>query len=808
MQAVSHQGELATAKLLPSPCLPSFVESLRTKPSMPLEKGSTFAAAHYLPSLETITAEGFERVTRVAVHCFKVPIALIALVEGNRQRVRISQGLSIDEAQKLHLFFNGTSGEDVAIVPDTQLDSHWINNPAFGRGIRFYAGCCLTDTGGNQIGTFCVMDYCPRQLNASEVEVLRDLAAWVQTELNLQGGILPSDRLLTLVPDLVCTIKLNGYFHYLNPAWEKILGWNGTQLLATPYLEFIHLDDRETTQKKIESLQHRFYPEYETGSSQSSHEQLPIPNPPSSIPHKDIICFENRFRCQDGYYRWLSWHARYFPEQELVEVAIRDITELKAAEKELIQQFEQLQSVYHWADMVEKVSRASTIEEIYELSLTGLKRVLNADRAAISIFDKDGGMMFQVGQGLSGNFRRSLARYSIWPLQVSEPQPFLIPNVADALDLGEMQSHLLNEGVRACAWIPLVSQGNLIGRFGVYYDQIHKFDEEEVHLAETFADYIVFAIERKQAESALKRSQTELREKATELELTLAELRRNKTQLIQSEKMSSLGQLVAGIAHEINNPVNFIYGNLSHATDYIQDLLKLLQLYQRHYPNPDSEIQAEAEAIELDFLIYDLPKLLSSMKVGAERIQKIVLSLRNFSRMDEAEVKPVNIHEGIDSTLLILQNRLKAKPNSSGIQVIKNYGDLPLIECYPGQLNQVFMNIISNAIDAIEEKANLSKNLELNTQEPSTIRIGTELSNSNEVIIKIADNGTGIPENIQRRLFDPFFTTKPVGSGTGLGLSISYQIVAETHGGQLQCNSCVGKGTEFLIKIPLNQKNK
>ena len=775
---------------------------------MPLKKGSTFAAAYYSPSLEIPATKGLERVARVAVHSLKVPIAAIALVDGNRQWVRVSQGLSICEAQKLDLFFNCASGEDVAIVPDTQLDRRSIANPGCETGIRFYAGCCLTDTDGNHIGTFCVMDYYPRQLSASEVEILRDLAAWVQTELHLHRRILPSDHLLTLIPDLVCTIELNGYFHYLNPAWEKILGWKSADLRATPYLEFIHPDDRETTQKKIESLQHRLYPDRETASSQSSHEQLPIPHPQLPIPNKDIICFENRFRCPDGYYRWFSWYARYFPEQQFVEVAIRDITELKAAEKELIQQFEQLQSVYHWADMVEKVSRANTIEEIYELSLRGLKRVLNADRAAISIFDEDGSMMFQVGQGLSANFRRSLAKYSLWPLQVSEPQPILIPSVSDALDLGEMQSHLLNEGVCACAWIPLVSQGNLIGRFGIYYDKLRRFDEEEVHLAETFADYIVFAIERKQAESALKRSQTEIREKAAELELTLAELRRNKAQLIQSEKMSSLGQLVAGIAHEINNPVNFIYGNVAHASDYIQELLRLLDLYQKHYPNPDPEIQAEAEAMELDFLIYDLPKLLSSMKVGAERIQKIVLSLRNFSRMDEAEVKPVNIHEGIDSTLLILQNRLKPKPNSSGIQVIKNYGNLPLVECYAGQLNQVFMNIITNAIDALEEKANLSKHPELNAQEVSTIRIDTELSNSNWVIIKIADNGTGIPENIQWRLFDPFFTTKPVGSGTGLGLSISYQIVTETHGGQLQCNSCLGKGTEFLIQIPLSQKKK
>ncbi|MBF2027802.1 MAG: PAS domain S-box protein [Oscillatoriales cyanobacterium C42_A2020_001] len=304
----------------------------------------------------------------------------------------------------------------------------------------------------------------------------------------------------------------------------------------------------------------------------------------------------------------------------------------------------------------------------------------------------------------------------------------------------------------------------------------------------------------------LKNTQMQMRQKAKQLEQALLKLQRTQSQLVQNEKMLSLGQLVAGVAHEINNPVNFIYGNLSHANSYTQNLLSLVTLYQQHYPKPVPEIQEKAEEIDVEFLVEDLPKLLNSMRVGADRIQKIVASLRTFSRMDEAEVKSVNIHDGIDSTLMILQNRLKAKEHRVAIQVVKEYGNLPMVECYAGQLNQVFMNILSNAIDAVEDYL-------LNVYHPSaadaddytpTISIRTEYSNSN-VVIRIADNGIGISQPVQQRLFDPFFTTKPVGKGTGMGLSISYQIVAEKHGGTLRCVSEVGQGTEFIVQIPLYQ---
>jgi signal transduction histidine kinase len=347
-------------------------------------------------------------------------------------------------------------------------------------------------------------------------------------------------------------------------------------------------------------------------------------------------------------------------------------------------------------------------------------------------------------------------------------------------------------------------------------DLKRQVEEQTTELAQANALLKKDIIERVAVEAALRKSETQktglivsLQKQTEHLEQTLHQLQKTQAQLIQTEKMSSLGQLVAGIAHEINNPINFIYGNLSYAGQYVQDLLNLLQLYIKHHPQPVPEIQSEIEAIDLDFLKTDLPKLLGSMKVGANRIRDLVLSLRNFSRLDEAQQKFVNIHDGINSTLLILQNQLEAKAGRSGIKVIKDYGNLPPVECLGGQINQVFMNILSNAIDALEEGIAketwvMAHEEESTNYQPPTIWIRTELVGKNQVAIRIEDNGIGMTEAVRRQMFDPFFTTKPVGKGTGLGLSISYQIV-EKHGGQLKCVSAPGEGSEFVIQIPIRQ---
>lgn len=308
----------------------------------------------------------------------------------------------------------------------------------------------------------------------------------------------------------------------------------------------------------------------------------------------------------------------------------------------------------------------------------------------------------------------------------------------------------------------------------------------------------------------LEKANTELEDhvaaRTAELSDALIELQKMQAQLIQNEKMSSLGQLVAGVAHEINNPVNFIHGNLLHAQEYAEDLLRTIDLYQTANPNLDRQTQTELDAIDLDFIKGDFPKLLSSMNVGTERIHNIVKSLRHFSRVDEAEFKEADIHEGLDSTLMILHNRLKARPEHPGINVIKDYADLPKIECYAGQLNQVFMNILTNAIDALEAYARTSTEEQQQT-DPPTIWIKTQQLNADWVSIHIINNGPPIPAEIQSRLFDPFFTTKPIGQGTGLGLSISYQIIVDKHKGTLKCESQPGRGTAFIIEIPTRQGN-
>ena len=309
-------------------------------------------------------------------------------------------------------------------------------------------------------------------------------------------------------------------------------------------------------------------------------------------------------------------------------------------------------------------------------------------------------------------------------------------------------------------------------------------------------------------EQSRQTQEQRVKERTHDLTEALQKLRQTQSQLIQNEKMSSLGQLVAGIAHEVNNPVNFIHGNLKHAEEYSMNLLGLIHLYQQQYPHPTAVVQTYIDGIDLDFIEEDLPKLLASMQMGTERIREIVLSLRNFSRLDEAEMKPVDIHEGIENTLLILNNRLKQR-----IHLIKEYGDVPLVECYPAQLNQVFMNLIANAIDALEECnvadaecRMIDAQSSIYNSQPSapTITIRTGQVDQYHVSIQICDDGPGISPENQAKLFDPFFTTKSVGKGTGLGLSICYQII-EKHQGAIKVISKMGQGTEFEILLPVNK---
>jgi len=315
-----------------------------------------------------------------------------------------------------------------------------------------------------------------------------------------------------------------------------------------------------------------------------------------------------------------------------------------------------------------------------------------------------------------------------------------------------------------------------------------------------------FKVQNEQLKSLTEDLEQRVEERTAQLKDSLSQLQQAQIQLIQSEKMSSLGELVAGVAHEINNPVGFIAGNISMAMEYTEDIFEHLKLYQKQFTDPGDTIAEHAEDIELDYLMEDLPNMLSSMESGIERIRNISLSLRNFSRSDSNTCTDLDIHEGLESTLMILRHRLKANDQRPEIQINKHYGDVPIVNCYAGPLNQVFMNLLANAVDALDEQnENEHKSYDDLRENPNEITLTTKVISGGKVEIKIADNGPGIPEDKIKEIFSPFVTTKPVGKGTGLGLSISHSIVVEKHKGFLGCNSEFGKGTEFIIQVPVKQ---
>ncbi|MGF1536286.1 MAG: GAF domain-containing protein [Elainellaceae cyanobacterium] len=493
---------------------------------------------------------------------------------------------------------------------------------------------------------------------------------------------------------------------------------------------------------------------------------------------------------------------------------IEDVTERKIAEDLLNQSRETFQKLAKQKGLLNQISaqiRKSLKPEVIQKTMVHeIRQLLNADRVVIYRFEADWRGLVVVESVVQpwcstlGNIGADDCFAEEYAELYRQGRVEAIPDV-EAADIEACHKDFLRQlGVRANLIVPILDQRKLWGLLITHQcSGPRQWKESEIELLQALAGQFGVAIQQAELHTQTKRSAALAEERAQQLEVALQELKQAQSQLIQTEKMSVLGKMVAGIAHEINNPVTFIHGNITHLKGYCRGLVQLVELYQQHYPTPPVAIAQRIEAIELDYLLEDLGKVLQSIEIGSIRIHQIVTSLRTFSRLDEAEKKAIDIHAGLDSTLLILQHHIRAQPNRAEIQIFKEYGDLPLVECYPSQLNQVFMNLISNALDALDQQIADSGRADID--EAPYIKIATQVRD-NKAVITICDNGPGVAAEDQHRLFEPFFTTKPAGKGTGLGLSISHQIVVNKHGGQLRHTSEGVKGSQFEVVIPLRQR--
>ena len=460
---------------------------------------------------------------------------------------------------------------------------------------------------------------------------------------------------------------------------------------------------------------------------------------------------------------------------------------------------------------VMKAAQTLSKEIVLEQLLSNLMQVLIENAGAENgclILPKDGNLVIeatQISRSTQANVLQSIPieSSSVVPVTVINyvwrTQKSLVTNDVTAINRFASDPYIIQRQPKSLLCSPIVNRGKLIGIIYLENNLIAgAFTSDRIKILNLLCTQAAISLEN-------ARLYQKSQEYAQQLEKSLQQLQQTQLQMIQSEKMSALGNLVAGVAHEINNPVGFISGNINEARETVEDLINHLRLYQEKFPNPGDEIEQDALDIDLEYALSDLPKMLESMKVGCDRIRNISTSLRTFSRADSTSKVSANLHEGLDTTLMILQYRLKAKENRPAIALVKEYGNIPPIPCYFGQLNQVFMNIISNAIDALEE-SNQGRNYATIEAHPNIISIKTEIAEDKQsIVIKIKDNALGMTQAVKSRIFDHLFTTKAVGKGTGLGLSISRQIVEENHGGSLTCSSVLGEGTEFAIALPLDR---
>jgi PAS domain S-box-containing protein len=661
----------------------------------------------------------------------------------------------------------------------------------------------------------------PTRPNPARTSVVDTPSKPVEAQLNER-----EDRFRATVEQATVGIKhvsTDGKVIQVNPKFCQIVGYSREQVLSRTWQDLTHPDDWASDRAILELLL--------AGTL-------------------DCHCQQKRYRHRDGSIVWvqitLSLVRTPQGDPKYFLFVVQDISGGQGAESALPPSAAHLREKAHREALLNRLStqirNSLDVDTILDTIVLEIRQLLRIDRCQFIRYHPD-------------------QTPSYWEV-VTEARTSQLPDLtgcywADTNDILTQQilhldivrvdtvetvsDPLLQEFMRSLDYqslllLPLETPSGITGVISCSHTQeTRPWTDSEIELLQAVISQLLMALQQAERYAASCRATEHARKQAAQLSKALHDLQRTQSQLIQSEKMSSLGQLVAGIAHEINNPVNFIYGNLIYAQEYYQDLIALVQLYRTAYPNPPSVIKERMDSIDLDFILTDFAKLQYSMKVGAERIREIVQSLRTFSRLDESGRKTIDIHSGIESALMILQYRLKEKPGSAGICVIKEYENLPPVDCWPGQLNQVFMNILTNAIDAIEEKEKCySSPMAADNTVPfsPTITIRTGLSktesahspmadgltdkHSNEEIdhaepdnaylfISIADNGIGMSPQTRKRLFDPFFTTKPVGLGTGLGLAVSYQIVVEKHGGKLWCNSTPQNGSELVVEIPLKQ---
>ncbi|MEM6353055.1 MAG: PAS domain S-box protein [Cyanobacteria bacterium P01_D01_bin.14] len=606
----------------------------------------------------------------------------------------------------------------------------------------------------------------------------QDITERKQAEIELRTSQQRLNLIIQQTPLAVIEWDVDGRVQQWNPAAERTFGYNRAEALGQHMELIIPPAARSHVDQIVQALLAK------TGGCRATNKNI-------TRAGDEIVC---------------EWYNTPLVDSanQVVGVASMafDVTEQKQKEKRLKTQ-NRLGAFR--ADIDAALIRTTMLKETLQHCTDAMVEHLDAAFARVWTLDSARTTLeLQASSGLYTHIDGAHGRVPVGKFKIGliaeERSPHLTNDVLNDPRVGD-KDWAQREGMVSFAGYPILLGEELLGVVAMFSRQ--SLSPETLKFLESAANELALGVKRHQTEAALIDSESSLRERTAELEQLMTDLQQTQLQVVQNEKMSALGNLVAGVAHEINNPVGFLKGNINPATEYVKDLFNLLDLYQAAMPDPNEEIEEEIEAIDLEFLREDLPKLLGSMNVGVDRIKNISTSLRTFSRADQDHKTTFNLHQGIDSTLLILKHRLKANDARPEIEITRQYGNIPAIECFAGQLNQVFMNLLANAIDALEED-NEGRSLADIKAAPNKIAVATQaIDDGQQVQVTIQDNGTGIPAEVRGRIFDHLFTTKAVGKGTGLGLAIAHQIVTENHAGAIQVESTPGDGTQFVLTLPV-----